>query len=65
MKTKIVQFYSKNVYGRPLEFVIDPETAAQIASLTGRKTVTAGERQMITALADGSIVFEQVLEPAK
>ncbi len=60
---KLINYYTKNVYGRELEYVVDPQSAQFIANLTGSKTLKPQDRVNIEGLTDGLVKFEQVLKP--
>lgn len=62
---KKIQYYTKNVYGNQLEYVVEPGDAKIMAQLTGKKTVTGVERELLRDLSGGLIQWEQVIEPAK
>lgn len=58
----IIKYYTKNVYGQTLEYVLDGTQAAAIQRLTGKKTINSSIRADLVALAN--VTFERVLEPA-
>ncbi len=60
---KTIKYFTKNVYGRDLEYVIDQTEAKFIANLTGRKTLEARDRLNIEGLSGGEIRFEQTIQP--
>ncbi len=60
---KTIKYFTKNVYGRDLEYVIDPNDAKFIANLTGRKTLEARDRLNIEGLSSGEIKFERTINP--
>ncbi len=62
---KTIQYFTKNVYGRDLEYVIDPADAQLITNLTGSRTVKETDRNSIEALCGGLLKFERVMEPSK
>ncbi len=60
---KIIKFYVREVYGKPLEYVADERDAKLLWQLTGQKTINSVIRELIRDLSNGQIVFEQVLKP--
>ena len=44
---KTIEYYSKEVYGNRLEYVINKDDAHIIRQLTGKKTITGIERELI------------------
>lgn len=54
-----IRIYAKNVYGRDLVYMEDPEIERNIQALTGKKTL--GEPE-IEALKNLGVEFEQVVE---
>jgi hypothetical protein len=61
---KTIQYYVKHVYGNTLEYVVNAGDAKVLAQLTGRKTITGVERQLVSDLSGGLVTFEQVLPPS-
>lgn len=60
----IIKYYTKNVYGQTLEYVLDGTQAATLQRLTGKKTIDSTTRANIVALTEGKVQFERVFEPA-
>ncbi len=60
MKTDIIQFYTKNIYGKPTWYYQEEEIAELMIRLTGKKTMTP---QIQTALQDLGFAFVEVLPP--
>lgn len=60
---KTIKYFTKSVYGRELEYIIDATDAKMISNLTGRKTLEPQDRVSIEALTDSSVKFERVLKP--
>lgn len=60
---KTIQYFTKSVYGRDLEYVVDRQVAQFIANLTGSKTLKPQDRANIEGLTGGAVKFEQVLQP--
>lgn len=58
---KIIQYRTKEVYGNPLDYVINQDDAKLIQKLTGKKTVDSVIRELIHDLSNGMIQFQQVL----
>lgn len=58
MKTTI-QYYTREVYGNRLEYVRDVRDAKIIQQLTGKKTITGVERELLRDLSNGAIQFER------
>lgn len=65
MSKKTIQFYTKSVYGNSLDYIINAGDAKILAQLTGRKTITNVERELVRDLTGGLVSFEQVIEPDK
>lgn len=65
IKMKTIKYYSKNVYGNQLDYIINAGDAKVMAQLTGKKTVTGVERELVRDLCGGLVQWEQVIEPAK
>lgn len=62
---KTIQFYSREVYGNRLEYISDKADAGILTKLTGKKTISGIERELIRDLTGGLIQFEEVLPPKK
>jgi len=60
---KTIEYYSKEVYGNRLEYVINKDDAHIIRQLTGKKTITGIERELIRDLTGNSVNFKEVLAP--
>lgn len=60
---KTIEYYSKEVYGNRLEYVINKEDARIIRQLTGKKTISGVERELIRDLTGSFIEFKEVLPP--
>lgn len=63
MPPKVITFYVKDVYGKPLEYVVNQFDATLIAKLTGQKTINPSVRGLITQISEGRIEFTQVMRP--
>ena len=62
---KTIEYYSKEVYGNRLEYVINKDDAQIIRQLTGKKTISEIERELIRDLTGSFIEFKEVLAPKK
>ena len=62
---KTIEYYSKEVYGNRLEYVINKDDARIIRQLTGKKTISGVERELIRDLTGSFIEFKEVLAPKK
>jgi hypothetical protein len=62
---KTIEFFQKEVYGNSLEYIADKSDAKIISQLTGKKTITSVERELIRDLSGGLIHFKQILPPSK
>ena len=62
---KTIEFYSREVYGNRLEYVVNKADADIIRKLTGKKTITGTERELIRDLTGNSVNFKEVLAPKK
>lgn len=60
---KTIEYYSKEVYGNRLEYVINKDDAHIIRQLTGKKTISEIERELIKDLTGSFIQFKEVLPP--
>ena len=60
---KTIEYYSKEVYGNRLEYVINKDDASIIRQLTGKKTISGVERELIRDLTGSFIEFKEVLPP--
>ena len=60
---KTIEYYSKEVYGNRLEYVINKDDARIIRQLTGKKTISGIERELIRDLTGSFIEFKEVLPP--
>ena len=60
---KTIQFYSRDVYGNRLEYISNKADADILRRLTGKKTISGVERELIRDLTGGLVTFEQVLAP--
>ena len=60
---KTIEFYSKDVYGNRLEYVANKADADIIRKLTGKKTITGIERELIRDLTGSLVDFKEVLAP--
>ena len=59
---KTIQYYTREVYGNRLEYVRDVPDAKIIQQLTGKKTITGVERELLRDLSGGAIQFERCFE---
>ena len=57
---KIIQYRVREVYGQPLEYVVNEGDAKIIQELTGKKTITGVMRELLRDLTSGGIEFERV-----
>lgn len=62
---KVIEYYSKEVYGNSLEYVVNRDDAYIIQQLTGKKTISGTERELIRDLTGSFIQFKEVLAPKK
>ena len=60
---KVIEYYSKEVYGNSLEYVVNKDDADIIRQLTGKKTISGVERELIRDLTGSFIEFKEVLPP--
>lgn len=60
---KVIEFYSKDVYGNRLEYVVNKADADIIRQLTGKKTISGIERELIRDLTGSLVEFKEVLAP--
>jgi len=62
---KTINFYSKEVYGNRLEYIENKADAEILQRLTGKKTISGVERELIRDLTGGLVSFMEVLPPKK
>lgn len=55
-----ITYYTKEVYGRPLEYPADPTQAKALELMTGRKTFDSSVKEGLGLLG---FTFEEVLAP--
>jgi len=60
---KTIEFYFREVYGNRLEYVVNKADADIIRKLTGKKTITGIERELIRDLTGSLVDFKEVLAP--
>ena len=48
--TRVIEYYSKSVYGNELMYITDEVIAKQVMILTGRKTITIEQKQALEVL---------------
>lgn len=56
-----IQYYSRHVFGQRLFYLVDFESYRRWNSITGRKTITESEMNILSALT--GVQFERVMEP--
>lgn len=56
----VIQVFTRHIYGAPKVYVLNPEQAQAISSLTGCKTL---EARHVAALEALGFTFEAVLDP--
>jgi hypothetical protein len=61
---KTIEFFQKEVYGNSLEYIANESDAKIISQLTGKKTITSVERELIRDLSGGLVNFKQILPPS-
>lgn len=57
-----IQYYTKQVYGKTLEYIKDQKQAQQISALTGSKTLTPAQK---SAFENLGCTFVRTFEPTK
>ena len=62
---KTILFYSREVYGNSLEYIVNEADANIVRQLTGKKTISEIERELIRDLTGSFIQFKEVLAPRK
>jgi len=60
---KTIQYYIKDVYGNRLEYILNKSDADIIRQLTGKKTISGIERELIRDLTGSRVEFQEVLAP--
>lgn len=59
---KVIEFYTKQVYGNDTQYVCESHIRSAIMAMTGQKTLTASTRHGLEQLG---FTFIQVLPPKK
>lgn len=59
----IIEYYVRNVYGRPTEYVLDGAQRQIIMNLTRQKTIDSVIRELLRDLTGGAIIWKHVLPP--
>lgn len=62
---KTIEYYVREVYGNPLEYVKSEGDADVIRQLTGKRTVNPRIRELIRDLSGGLVEFKQILPPCR
>lgn len=60
VEAKKVQFYTKNVFGNTLIYLVDSNEAQNILNLIGQKIINKFQMRRFSELG---IVFEQIINP--
>ena len=60
---KVIRFYTKTIYGNPLDYVLEKGDAEIISKLIGKRTISSVERELIRDLSGGLVEFKEVLAP--
>jgi len=63
MNKKTIQYYTREVYGNKLSYIVNKDDAAIIQQLTGKKTIDSKTRELLRDLTAGIVSFEQVIAP--
>jgi len=63
MNKKTIQYYTREVYGNKLSYIVNKDDAAIIQQLTGKKTIDGKTRELLRDLTAGIVSFEQVIVP--
>lgn len=59
--TKTLKYYTRNVYGNDLIYLASEEDKDRFYKLTGNRTITKFQMNMLSALS--GVEFERVFEP--
>lgn len=62
---KTIEFYNREIYGTAREYLANEGDAKAFLQLTGKKTITSVERELIRDLSGGLVNFKQILPPLK
>ena len=62
---KTIEFYNREIYGTAREYLANEGDAKVFLQLTGKKTITSVERELIRDLSGGLVNFKQILPPLK
>jgi hypothetical protein len=60
---KTILFYSREVYGNSLEYIVNEADANIVRQLTGKKTISSKERELIRDLTGNLVDFKEVFAP--
>lgn len=60
---KTILFYSREVYGNSLEYIVNEKDADIVRQLTGKKTISGRERELIRDLTGNLVDFKEVFAP--
>jgi hypothetical protein len=60
---KTILFYSREVYGNSLEYIVNEADADIVRQLTGKKTISSKERELIRDLTGNLVDFKEVFAP--
>lgn len=56
----IIEYYTKEVYGKPMEYIVDEKINKTIQTITGLKCLSPNLRQHFTVLG---LEFKEVIQP--
>ena len=57
----IIEYYTKNVYGKENHYIAKPELAANWKFISGRKTITLNDMDALRNM--GITHFQEVIQP--
>lgn len=61
---KTIEYFTRNVWGKPLQYIKEKGDADIFRQLTGKATITGAERELLRELSGGAIDWQQVIDPA-
>lgn len=56
-----IEYYTKQVYGNTLRYLVDSNTAIQWYHISGRKTIDEGDMKSLSDMT--GVQFKRVFEP--
>jgi hypothetical protein len=61
MSKQQIEYYTKNVYGQELMYILDSDMATYFQALTGKKTINETDMHLLSKMF--GVEFKEVLAP--